>query len=707
MHDAILRRFLAAVVFTAALAALLSPPLAADEGMWTLDNLPLRALKERHRFSPTPQWVEHVQKACVNFGGGSGAFVSPQGLVLTNHHVALGQLHKMSSSQHDYVRDGFYARTNAEEIRCPDLELRVLMSMENVTARVQRAIDARAPENVQNTRRKAAIAAIEKESGQRTGLQPRVVELYHGGEYWLYRYKKYTDVRLVMAPEQGIAFFGGDWDNFCYPRHDLDFAFFRVYENGKPARPARWFRWSAAGARDGELVFVPGHPGSTGRWLTMAQLGYLRDAYHPIRIRLQEHRLAALRGYAARGPEQARRATDRIFGVENNLKRQRAFLDVLRDSAVMELKREEESTLRDRVAKNPRLAATSAGAWDRIAAAQRELMRRHREYLYRDLSRGARLVGLANQIVRYVTEVEKPNEKRFEEYRDSNLESLRFQLFSPAPIYSEVDAVVLTAQLEDALEALGPDDAFVKAALGGRAPKEIADELMRESRLGDVALRRRLIQGGRTAVESSTDPLIVWARRLDPAYRELRAWYEDNIESVETLEGGRIARARFALDGRSVYPDATGSLRLSFGKVAGYRQLTTLVPWKTTFFGLYDRAASFDGREPFDLPRRIAEARDRVDLATPLNFVSTNDITGGNSGSPVLNRNLEYVGLVFDGNTQAFRWDYSYDDVQARTVSVHSSAIIEALRRIYGTEALADELTRPAPTSGSRTREAR
>jgi hypothetical protein len=693
MRDAIPRWQAASALLVLLLCALPAPRLAADEGMWTLDNLPLEPLAQRYGFRPTPEWIDHAQRACVDFGGGSGAFVSARGLLLTNHHVALGQLSKMSSPGHDFVRDGFYARRPAEERKCPDLELRVLVSREDVTARVRRAIDPKASGSAQNAARKAAIATIEKESGQRTGLQSRVVELYHGGEYWLYRYKKYTDVRLVMAPEQRIAFYGGDWDNFCYPRHDLDFAFFRAYEKGQPVRPERWFRWSASGPEEGDLIFVLGDPGSTGRALTVAQLEYQRDVLYPVRIAQQEHRLKALREYAAHGPEQARRAGDRIFGLENNLKRQRAYLEVLKDPALLAAKRKAEAALRARVGKSAALAAECRGAWDRIAAAERKLRARQREYLGRDLARGARLVNLAENIVRYVAEVEKPNEQRLAEYRDSNLESLRFQMFSPAPIYPDLDAVILAAQLADALAALGPDDPWVKLALGGHTPDVLADAITRGSELADVAVRKRLVEGGRRAVEDSRDPVIAWVRKLDPSYRALRSWYEDNVEGVESLEGGRIARARFALEGKAVYPDATGTLRLSYGKVAGYEELTTQVPWKTTFFGLYDRAASFDHREPFALPRRVAEARPRLNLATPLDFVCTTDIIGGNSGSPVLNRKLEYVGLVFDGNTQAFQWNFRYDDAQARTVAVHSSAILEALRKIYGMGALADELT--------------
>ena len=683
----------------AALAALLlvtlaAPRLSADEGMWTLDNLPLQPLKDGYGFTPNAEWVDHVQKASVSFGGGSGAFVSANGLVITNHHVARGQLQKVSTPERNYVRDGFYARALNEELKCPDLELRVLMSSEDVTARVQKAVDAKATTDAQSAQRRAAIATIEKESNQATGLQSRVVELYRGGEFWLYRYKKYTDVRLVMAPEEQAAFFGGDPDNFSYPRHDLDFAFFRIYDNGAPVRPARWFRWSPTGAQENDLVFVSGNPGATSRQLTVAQLEYQRDGFYPVRLAQQEHRLKALRAYEAQGAEQARRARGSLFGLENNLKRQRAFLDVLKDPALIEKKRAQEAALRARVAKEPR-AAFAAKSWDKIAAAQHELMRRNREHLSIDLARGARLVTVADQIVRYVAEVPKPNDQRYKDYRDSNLESLKFQLFSPAPIYPDLDAVILTAQLQDALDALGPTHPWIKLALGGRTPKAVADELMQQTKLGDVAVRKQLIEGGAAAVAASNDPLIAWTRKLDPAYRDDHDWFENRVQGVETQAGGEIARARFILDGKSLPPDATGTLRLSYGKVAGYDQLTTHVPWRTTFAGLYDRAWSFGNQSPFDLTPKETEARSRVDITTPLDFVLTADIIGGSSGSPVLNKDLEYVGLIFDGNVQSFGWNFAYDDTQGRSVAVHSRAILEALRKIYGMDALADELTQP------------
>lgn len=663
-----------------------------DEGMWTLDNLPVAYLKEQYDFTPTPEWMRHVQLSAVHFGGGSGSFVSPNGLVITNHHVAMGQLQKLSTPQKDYIRDGFRAANQAEELRCPDQELNVLVSMENVTQRVVGAVDPKASEEEQNRQRKAEIARIEKESTDQTKLQSDVVTLYQGGEYWLYRYKKYTDVRLVMAPEMQAAFFGGDYDNFTYPRYCLDFAFFRVYENDKPARTEHYLKWSKSGAKEGEVVFVAGHPGSTRRLRTVSQLEFDRDYRLPTALKSLNRRRTALYEYAARGPEQARQVKSMIFSVENSIKALSGQLDGLKDPTVFQRLKTAEEALREQVKPRTDLARSVGDPWDRIAAAMQKAAARHTELTYSSLS-GSRLTDIATQIVRYVVEIEKPNDKRYEEYRDSNLESLHRRLYSPAPIYPELEEHLLARTLTDAVQTLGPQDRLIKAALNGQDPKAVAHELIAGTKLTDPAFRKSLVEGGRQAVEQSKDPLIVWARRLDPIWRELRTWSEDNIQSVEALEGHKVAKARFAVYGRNTYPDATGTLRLSYGRVTGYELGTTQVPWKTTFFGLYGRAASFDNKAPFDLAGTVEQRRSEINLSTPLNFVSTNDIIGGNSGSPVLNRNAEYVGLIFDGNIQSLAWAYAYSDQAGRAVSVHSAAILEALKKMYPMPELVKELT--------------
>ncbi|HAM37084.1 MAG TPA: hypothetical protein DEB40_09755 [Elusimicrobia bacterium] len=667
----------------------------ADEGMWTLDNLPVRQMRQRYDFAATPQWLDGVRAASVRFNsGGSGAFVSPNGLVITNHHVALGQLQKMSGEKSDYVKEGFFARRLSEERPCPDLELNVLVSTEDVTGRVLAAIGRSASEAVQNSQRKAEISRIEKESFEKTKLRSDVVELYNGGRYHLYRYRKYTDIRLVMAPEAQAASYGGDHDNFVFPRHDLDMAFLRVYEDGKPLRSPAYFKWSKDGAKEGELVFVAGHPGSTDRLETIKQLEFKRDFFLPARLKELALRRKALAAFAGRGPEAARRARNKIWGIENRFKALSGELEGLGDAGLMAAKKSEEDSLRAAAAAKPDISSACAGAWDRIAAAQAKRAIRFKDLRYRGTA-DSRLAEMAQTIVRYAAEVEKPNDQRYEEFRDSNLDSLRLELFSPAPIYADLEEAMLALDLKESLDELGPDNPYVKAALGGKEPEVAAHELISGTGLADPERRKKLVAGGRKAVSASSDPLIVWARGLHPLYRELRQWREDELESVEALDGGKIAQARFAVHGLSAYPDATFTLRLSFGKVAGYEEGTSKVPYKTTFYGLYDRAASFDNQPPFDLSPLQAQRRGDVDLSTPLNFVTTNDIIGGNSGSPVFNRGGEYVGLIFDMNIPSLVLRYAYTEDRARAVAVHSSAILEGLRKIYRMYSLADELVAP------------
>jgi hypothetical protein len=679
-----------------ALAVLCTVPLlvAADEGMWTFDNPPLKLLKERYGFTPSQAWLDHLRESSVRFNdGGSGAFVSPDGLVLTNHHVARGQLQKVSTAEKNYAANGFYARTPGEEVKCPDLELNVLMSMENVTTRVQSAVKPGMTDRDALEARRAEMARIEKENLDKTGLRSDIVTLYQGGEYWLYRYKKYTDIRVVFAPEEQAAFYGGDPDNFTYPRYDLDFAIFRVYENGQPVRPAHYLKWNTRGAADGELVFVSGHPGSTSRLNTVAQLEYARDMTMPAMLAFLRNRLATLRAYAKTGPEAQRQADDLIFGLENAFKAYSGEYAGLQDKTVMARKQADERALRAAVDARADLRAAYGDAWDVIAQAMQKAGTTFKTRFFSNIARSqAGLPAQAITLVQYVTEVAKPDAQRLPGFHDAQLESLRFELLSPAPIYPAMDVALLTSWLQEGLAALGPDSEYVKLALGGRAPTDVAREAIEGTKIGDPAVRKSVLEGGRKAVEASSDPLIVLARKLDPMVRQQQVWMEGNVDGPLQAAGERIGRARFAVYGKSVSPDATFTLRLSYGTVKGYPMNGTMAPPRTTLFGLYDRSLGFFNKEPFNLPPRFTERMNRLDLATPVNFVSTNDIVGGNSGSPVVNREGELVGLIFDGNIESLVGTYVYNEENNRAVAVHTAYISEALKKLYDAQPLAAAL---------------
>ena len=666
------------------------PCLIADEGMWTFDNPPLAQLKERYGFTPTAEWLDHIRLSSVRLNdGGSGSFVSPNGLLLTNHHVARSQLEKSSTQEHDYIKDGFYAPTLESEMKAPDLEVNVLVSMENVTGRVQEAL-----KNVSNTQdelaaRRAVIANIERESTEKTGLRSDVVTLYAGGEYWLYRYKKYTDIRIVFAPEQQIAFFGGDPDNFTYPRYDLDLAFFRVYENGKPINSTNYLKWNARGAADQDLVFVSGHPGRTQRLQTMAELIAWRDDMLPNILTMLGHRRQVLLEYSAKGPEQARQAASTIFFLENSIKALGGGYEQLQKPSLIAKKKQEEDDFKAKVLANADWKQQYGEAWGAIAAAEEKATTR-KNLIFRQLD--SRLYNLALNIVQYVAEVKKEDGKRLPGFHESQLDSLKIRLFSKAPVYPGLEEATLAGSLSLGLEKLGKDDPFISTALNGRSPDEVAKQLITGTKLADPTLRKQLIEGGEAAVAQSTDPLIVFARQLDPLVREHRKWTEDNVTSVVERAGEQLGKARFLVYGKSSYPDATFTLRLSYGKVAGYPMNGTKAPYKTTMFGMYDRAASFDNVGPFELPSRYKEGRSKLTLSTPLNFVTDNDIIGGNSGSPVINRNGEIVGLIFDGNIESLAGDYIYDGSVNRSVAVHTAGMTEVLKKLYPVDPLLKEL---------------
>lgn len=667
-------------------------PALADEGMWLYTNPPVEQLRQKYNFEPSAAWLEHLQKASVRFNnGGSGSFVSPEGLVMTNHHVATDCIQKLSTKENDLIKNGFLARTRAEERKCADLELNVLWAIHDVTDRVNAAVkpgmDAAAAQKARN----AAINAIEKEALDKTGLRSDVVTLYNGGQYHLYQYKRYTDVRLAFAPELAIAFFGGDPDNFEFPRYNLDLALMRVYENNQPLRPQHYLKWSRRGAQEGDLVFVSGHPGRTDRLRTMKHLEFIRDVDMPMRLNVLRRREVLLTSWAARSAENARRAHDDIMSYQNSRKARTGMLAGLQDPSIMARKAAEEQQLRAAVNASADLKAKYGDAWDVVAAAVQDLRTFYRDYYLLEIPAAfnSRLFSIARDLVRYSEESRKPNAERLREYSESALEPLKLELFSDAPVYEDLEIVQLGDSLAMLAEMLGGDNDLVRQVLAGKSPQARASELVRGTALKDVAVRKKLFEGG---VASSNDPMILLAKLVDGPSRKVRQLYEQNLEKQK--QGyAKLAQARFAVKGSSVYPDATFTLRLSFGQVKGYEENGKKIPWATTMGGAFAHAADHQYKEPFVLPRSWDDRKQDIDLNTPFNFVSTADIIGGNSGSPTVNREGEVVGLIFDSNIHGLVLDYVYAEEQARAISVHSAGMLEALRKVYRANPIVEELT--------------
>jgi len=672
------------------LAALWLAPASADEGLWLFEAFPKQRVGARYGFQVSDAFLERLRLASLRVGA-SGSFVSPNGLIFTNHHVALDCVQKLSTAEHNYVAEGFWAAAPAEEKPCPDMEANQLLRIQDVTARVQGAARAEAGDAEALRARLAEIARIEKECAAATGNRCDVVNLYSGGRYHLYEYKKYTDLRLVFAPESDIGFFGGDPDNFTYPRYCLDIAFFRAYENGKPASTPHYLPWSRQGVREGELTFVPGNPGTTGRLMTVAQLEFSRDHYYPLIHRRLASLIRALETYSAQSAENERLAHDNLFSQQNSYKAYTGFLTGLRDPRLMERKRAEESKLRAAVEADPGKRALYAEAWPAVAAAYEKFRQYYKPYWLLEYNphRGSDLLRIARDVLRLAVERQKPNDQRLREYRDSALPSLERQLYSPAPITDSMEIAVLADYFEFLRSELGGEDPVVKAILNGRTPEQAARDYVGASRLKEVAERKRLAADA-AAAGSSPDGMLRLARLLDEPARALRKRYEDEVEAALNSSAAKIAQARFAVFGQEAYPDATFTLRLAYGAVRGYRDRSgRRIPYATTFEGLYKRAT---GKPPYRLPKRWLEARSALNLKTPFNFVTTADTHGGNSGSPTVNRRGEVVGILFDGNLESLPNRFVYTEEQARSVHVAVQGIVEALGKVYRADRLLAEL---------------
>jgi hypothetical protein len=690
--------------FTILLAStfLSSTVALADEGMWLYNAPPKDAIKAKYGFELTQQWLDHVRLSSVRFNnGGSGSFVSPDGLTFTNHHVGAECVQQLSTGGHDYIKTGFYAKTQAEEAKCPNLELNQLVGIEDVTEKINAGVKPVMSAADAGQAQRAAMSDVEKNCSTSTGLRCDVVIFYSGQVYNLYKYKKYTDVRLVFAPEFDIAFFGGDPDNFTYPRYDLDITFFRVYENGKPAHLDNYLKWSATGVNDGDLIFVSGHPGNTGRLLTMAQLEFLRDVQYPAALKYYARRIEVLQTFSKESEENARIAQEDIFSLQNSQKAITGYEAGLRDKSIMDQKAADEAKLRASFKADSKTSGAS-DPWNEIVQAIKVNQSIYGNLTYLERLRGfPRLPQLARTLVRAAEERPKPNPDRFREFRDSALPSLEQQLFSTEPMYKKLETVLLTDALTEMQQSLGNDNSDVQKVLQGKSPAEAAKQLITNTKLDDIAVRKQLYEGGQQAIDASTDPLITVMRAIDPDARAARKEYEDKVESVVRRDGATIAKARFAQSGFTQPPDATFTLRLSYGQVKGYQENGKPIPFDTNIGGAYEHSAEHSNQPPYNLPESWMKSKSTLNLKTPLNFVSTADIIGGNSGSPTVNRKGEVVGIIFDGNIQSLAWNFAYSDKQARAVSVDSRGIQEALRKIYGAGALADELMGSKATAAS------
>ncbi|HLN98372.1 MAG TPA: S46 family peptidase [Pyrinomonadaceae bacterium] len=690
-----LRGLLCALIL--ALFTFLTIPVGAvDEGMWPFNNVPRQDIKQKYGFEVTEDWLRKVQLATVRFPNGTGSFVSPNGLVLTNYHIVEDVVGELSTAQKDYAKEGFLAHSQAEELKAEGMALDQLISIEDVTGRVNGAVREGMSAADANAARRAEISAIESESTKTTGLRSDVVTLYQGGQYNLYRYKRFDDIRLVFAPEFQAAFFGGDPDNFNFPRFNIDMALVRVYENNQPVKVENYFKWSKTGAKDGELVFVTGHPGATQRLNTVAHLEGLRDVTIPLILRMLESRRGMLKQYMAQGEEQNRRAQNELNSVENSIKVYKGQIEGLEDPKLMAEKRTAEQALRNSIKADARKQKEYGDAWDAIAKARKDLASYERDRRFLDIGSGFNtpLFGYARTLVRLADENMKPDAERLPEYMNTRRPALENTLYSTAPIYDDFEKLKLANSLTFLQSEYGANSSFVQKVLKGKTPEARAAELIEGTKLKDVEYRRQLATGGRKAIDDSNDPMIDLARDIDKEARAVRKRYEEEVVAVERASYAKIAHALFEEQGTKLYPDATFTLRLSYGAVKGYRENGKWVPPFTTLGGLYARSNQYHHAFPYNLPPRWTSKRAVINQRAPFNFVSTNDIVGGNSGSPAINKNRELVGLIFDGNIQSLVGNFEYDESVNRAISVDVRGMVEVLRKVFGANALVNELLR-------------
>jgi hypothetical protein len=679
----------------ASLLACAAFPASADEGMWTFDNFPAAQVKAKYGVTIDKPWLDHVRASAVRLAGGcSASVVSPNGLVLTNHHCVAGCAQDLSTPEHDYVKNGFMTARREDEKQCPGTQAEILQSIGDVTKTINAATQGKAGDNYVRAR-DGAVANVEKQScmGRETTHRCQVISLYDGGEYKLYTYRKYSDVRLVFAVEFDTAFFGGDPDNFNFPRYDLDFSFLRLYENGKPVATPDHLKWNAAAPKNGEPVFVAGNPGGTDRLLTETQLATLRDVAQPLGLILGSELRGRYTRFAEESAEHARIANRDLFGLENGLKAQRGEHEALLQPALLDDKRKADAELKAKVNADPKLKSDIGDPWAEIAKAQTERVALAKPYYFLEARAGygSTLYRYARTLVRAAEERAKPNGERLREYADARLPLVQKTLLDPQPVEPDLEQLKLEfwfTKLREELTADAPETALY---LGKDSPETLSRALV-ASKLADPALRKQLWEGGLAAVRASSDPMIRFVLKTDATARGLRKAVEERVEGPTDRASERIAKARFAVYGASVYPDATFSLRLSYGKIAGWSEPGRTIPSFTTFSGLYDRAT---GQPPFKLAPRWVDAKGKVDPQTVFNMSSDNDIIGGNSGSPLINAKGEVIGAIFDGNIHSLGGDYFFDPKLNRSVSVSTAAITEALNKVYGDKALVAELMTP------------